>query len=57
MISDASDVYTHRMQENNMYLILLCSGMHRASVLSCSRSSIRQIGGGMHLLLSMDKSL
>ena len=53
MISDTSDVYTYRMQENIMYLILVCIGidMHCASVLSCSRPSIRQIGGGMHLLI------
>ena len=47
MISDTSYVYTCRMQENILYLLCIGIGVHCA----CSRTSIRQIGGGMHLLI------
>ena len=48
------DLYMHiACKKTIMYLILLFIGigMHYASVLSCSRPSIGQIGGGMHLLI------
>ena len=32
-------------------MYLLCIVVHCAPVLSCSRPSIRRIGGGMHLLI------
>ena len=38
-------------------MYLLCIGVHGASVLSFSRPSIFQMGGGMHLLIDADKSL
>ena len=32
-------------------MYLLCIVVHCAPVLSCSRQSIRRMGGGMHLLI------
>ena len=32
-------------------MYLLCIVVHCALVLSCNRPSIRQMGGGMHLLI------
>ena len=41
----------HISYARKLYVSVVYNVVHCASVLSCSRPSIRQMGGGMHLLI------